>query len=57
MYSSLEKIVSAFVTIVKKLQHYFETHIVVVMTNYPIKWAIVLSGYDIKYLPRKTIKS
>lgn len=63
-YSSLEKLVLALVIVVKKLRHYFETHAVVVMTNYPIKsvlrkpemigrmgkWAVALSGYDIKYL-------
>ena len=36
-YSSLQKLVLALVTAVKKLRHYFETHIVVVMTNYSIK--------------------
>lgn len=34
MYSSLEKHALALVTAAKKLRHYFETHIVVVMTKY-----------------------
>ncbi|XP_010677749.1 uncharacterized protein LOC104893351 [Beta vulgaris subsp. vulgaris] len=55
----------------RKLRHYFESHPIHVMTNYPIKavlrkpecsgrmakWAISLSAHDIKYLPRTAIKS
>lgn len=35
-YSFIEKLVLALATVVKKLRHYFETHNVIVMTNYPI---------------------
>ena len=50
----------------KKLRHYFETHLVTVITDFPIKqilskpklsarltkWAIDLGVYDIRYLPK-----
>ena len=36
-YSSLEKLVLALVTASKKPRPYFESHPIVVMTNYPIK--------------------
>ncbi|XP_056691954.1 uncharacterized protein [Spinacia oleracea] len=70
-YSSLEKLVLALVTAAKKLRHYFETHQIVVMTNYPIKsvmrrpeltgrmekWTMALGSFDIKYQPRTAVKS
>ncbi|XP_056695403.1 uncharacterized protein [Spinacia oleracea] len=70
-YSSLAKIVLALVTAAKKLRHYFETHQIVVMFNYPIKsvmrrpeitcrmekWTMALGSFDIKYQPRTAIKS
>lgn len=37
MYFSVEKLLLALVTTVKKLRHYLEMHPVVVRTNYPIK--------------------
>uniref|UniRef100_A0A803NAN2 Reverse transcriptase/retrotransposon-derived protein RNase H-like domain-containing protein n=1 Tax=Chenopodium quinoa TaxID=63459 RepID=A0A803NAN2_CHEQI len=70
-YSALEKLVLALTTTVKKLQHYIETHPVVVRTNFPLKsvlrsqnltgrlgkWCDTLSGYNIKYQIRMAIKS
>lgn len=61
----------ALVTAAKKLRHSFETHQIVVMTNYPIKnvlrkpefsgrmskWSVMLSSYDIQYQPRTAIQS
>ncbi|XP_021715146.1 uncharacterized protein LOC110683100 [Chenopodium quinoa] len=61
----------ALIEAYKNLRHYFETYPIVVKTNYPFKvvlrrpeltgrmskWAIELSGFDIKYEPRTTIKS
>ncbi|KAL5543582.1 hypothetical protein UlMin_007366 [Ulmus minor] len=69
-YSTMEKMVLALVTAKKKLQHYFESHTIVVMTNCPIgqilskpdlsgrliKWAIELGVYDIKYVSRSAKK-
>ena len=65
-YNAVEKMVLALVNAKKKLQHYFETHPITVITNFPIKqilskpdlsgrpmkWAIDLGFYDIHYIPR-----
>ena len=63
-YIDLEKMVLALVTMKKKLRHYFESHQITVVTNYPIrqilskldlsgrlmKWAIELGIYEIRYI-------
>ena len=36
-YSDLEKMVLALVTAKKKLRHYFESHKITIVTNYPIR--------------------
>ncbi|KAJ9553755.1 hypothetical protein OSB04_017800 [Centaurea solstitialis] len=55
----------------KKLRHYFESHHIIVVTNYPLKtvlrkpeltgrlakWSIYLSGFDIEFKPKTAIKS
>jgi hypothetical protein len=55
----------------RKLQHYFESHPVIVVTSFPIgeviqnrdatgriaKWALELMGEGITYAPRAAIKS
>lgn len=60
-YSTMEKLVLALVNAKKKLHHYFETHLRMVITNFPVKqilskpdlsnrltkWAIDLGVYDI----------
>ncbi|KAJ0433317.1 putative nucleotidyltransferase, Ribonuclease H [Helianthus annuus] len=70
-YSHLEKLILALIMASTKLRHYFETHTIVVKTNFPIKnvlrkpemsgrmakWAVKLSAHDIRYEPRTTIKS
>jgi hypothetical protein len=57
--------------VTKKLQHYFTIHEVTIITSFPLgevvhsrdatgrisKWALELMGYDIKYIPRTTVKS
>ena len=69
-YSAVEKMVLALVNVKKKLCHYFETHSIIVIIDFPIKhilskldllgrltkWAIDLRIYDIRYLPRATKK-
>ncbi|XP_076899519.1 uncharacterized protein LOC143553398 [Bidens hawaiensis] len=70
-YSHLEKLILALIMASTKLRHYFETHTIILRTNYPVKnvlrkpelsgrmakWAVKLSAYDIQYEPRTTIKS
>nr|XP_017250771.1 PREDICTED: uncharacterized protein LOC108221400 [Daucus carota subsp. sativus] len=70
-YTPLEKLVLALAMTSTKLRHYFETHKIRVMTNFPLrmvlskpdmtgrmaKWSIRLSTYDIVYEPRTAIKS
>ena len=64
-YSAVEKMVLALVNEKKKLRHYFETHLIIVIIDFPIKqilskpdllgrltkWATDLGVYDIRYLP------
>ncbi|KAJ0942260.1 putative integrase, catalytic core, ribonuclease H domain, ribonuclease H-like superfamily [Helianthus annuus] len=70
-YSHLEKLILALIMASTKLRHYFETHVIVVRTNFPTKnvlrkpemsgrmakWAVKLSAHDIRYEPRTAIKS
>ena len=69
-YLPLEKAVLAVVHATRKLPHYFQAHTVVVLTQLPIKallrsadftgriakWGTKLGAYDIKYMPRTSIK-
>ena len=64
-YSPMERLVLALVTASNKLRPYFEEHTIVVRINLPMKnvmsrpefmgrmakWAIHLSGYDLRYKP------
>ncbi|XP_062118509.1 uncharacterized protein LOC133832142 [Humulus lupulus] len=66
-YNMMEKLVLALITAKKKLRQYFESHTIIVYTDYPLKqvlnkpdisgrlskWAIELGTYDIRFLPRK----
>ncbi|KAJ9537370.1 hypothetical protein OSB04_030103 [Centaurea solstitialis] len=70
-YTSMEKLLLGLMTAAKKLRHYFESHHIIVVTNYPLKtvlrkpeltgrlakWSIYLSGFDIEFKPKTTIKS
>ncbi|RRC79860.1 reverse transcriptase-like protein, partial [Escherichia coli] len=70
-YTSMEKLLLGLMTAAKKLRHYFESHHIIVVTNYPLKtvlrkpeltgrlakWSIYLSGFDIEFKPRTAIKS
>lgn len=69
-YLPLEKLTLALVMPFKKLNHYFQAHKIVVLTEYPLKsllqqgdltgriarWAVVLGQYDLKFRPRTAIK-
>ena len=70
-YLPLEKAILAVVHGTRKLSHYFQAHIVVVLTQLPLrsilrsadymrriaKWGTVLGAFDIKYMPRTSVKS
>ena len=69
-YSPLEKAILAVVHASRKLPHYFQAHTVVVLTQLPLKsilrtadytgrialWNTILGAFDIKYMPRPSIK-
>ena len=69
-YLPLEKAILAVVHATRKLPHYFQTHTVVVLTQLRLKsilqsadysrriakWGTILGAFDIKYMPRTTIK-
>ena len=70
-YPSIEKLAFALITASRKLRHYFQVHVINVMTDHPLKkamnkleavgrliqWAVELSEFDIWYLPRNAIKT
>ena len=70
-YPQIEKLSFALITASRKLRHYFQAHVINVMTDHPLKkvinkleaarqliqWAVELSEFDIKYLPRHAIKA
>ena len=69
-YLPLEKAILAIVHATRKLPHFFQAHTVVVLTQLPLKfvlrttdyigriaiWNTVLGAFDIKYMPRTSIK-
>ena len=69
-YLPLEKAILAVVLGTCKLPHYFQAHTVVVLTQLPFKtilrsadytgrvakWGTILGAFDIKYMPRTSIK-
>ena len=69
-YLPLEKAILAVVLDTHKLPHYFQAHIVIVLTQLPLKtilrsvnytgriakWGTILGAFDIKYMPRTSIK-
>ncbi|KAL2226182.1 UNVERIFIED_CONTAM: hypothetical protein Sindi_1976900 [Sesamum indicum] len=70
-YSEMEKLALALVVTARKLRPYFQSHKVIVLTNYPlkhimsrpeasgrlIKWTVELGQYDIEYRSRTTQKA
>ena len=69
-YLPLEKAILAVILGTRKLPHYFQAHTVVVLTQLPLKtilrsadytgriakWGTILGDFDIKYMPRTSIK-
>ena len=69
-YLPLEKVILAVVHATRKLPHYFQAYTVVVLTQLPLKsvlrnadytgrvakWGTILGAFDIKYMPRTSIK-
>ena len=69
-YLPLEKAILAIMLGTQKLPHYFQAHIVVVLTQLLLKailrsadytgrvakWGTILGAFDIKYIPRTSIK-
>ena len=69
-YLPLEKAILAVVHGTRKLLHYFQAHTIVVLTQLPLKailwsvdytgriakWGTVLGAFDIKYVPRTSVK-
>ena len=69
-YLPLEKAILAIVLGTCKLPHYFQAHTVVVLTQLPLKtilrnanytgrvakWGTILGAFDIRYMPRTSIK-
>lgn len=66
----MEKLVHALVISARKLMPYFKSHMIKVITSYPLRailykldpvglmafWAIELGAFDIKYVPQTTMK-
>ena len=69
-YLPLEKAILVVMHARRKLPHYFQAHTVVVLTQLPLKsvlrsanytgriamWSTVLGAFDIKYMPRTSVK-
>ncbi|XP_039687770.1 uncharacterized protein [Medicago truncatula] len=70
-YQKIEKLALAVIITARKLRPYFQSHKIVIRTNYPVKqilgkldlagrmlsWSVELSEYDIQFAPRNNIKS
>ena len=69
-YLPMDKLAFTLVTVARKLKPYFQAYTVIVLTDKPLRramsspeaagrmalWAIKLNEFNIKYLPRTTIK-
>ena len=70
-YPLIEKLAFALITTSRKLRHYFQVHVINVMADHLLKkamnkleavgrliqWAVELSEFDVRYLPRNAIKT
>ena len=66
----MEKLALALMTAARKLKPYFQAHVIVVLTDQPLRkamsspeaagrmalWAIELSEFDVRYRPRTSMK-
>ena len=71
LYPQIQKLMYAVLIAKRKLRHYFESHLVMVVTSFPLdeviqnqdamgrimKWALELMGQGIAYASRTAIKS
>ena len=69
-YLPLERAILAVVHVTRKLPHYFQSHTIVVLTQLSLKsllrsadytgriakWGTILGAFDIKYMPRTSVK-
>ncbi|XP_024026218.1 uncharacterized protein LOC112092991 [Morus notabilis] len=69
-YTEMERLALTLMVALRKLRHYFQSQIIRVLTNHPLrqvlqkpetsgrllKWSVELSQFDIKYVPRAAIK-
>jgi hypothetical protein len=70
-YPQIQKLLYAVILTRRKLRHYFESHLVTVVSSFPLgeiiqcreasgriaKWAVEIMGETISFAPRKAIKS
>jgi hypothetical protein len=70
-YPQVQKLLYAVVLALRKLRHYFEAHLVTVVSSFPLgeiirnpdaagrnaKWSVELMGETLAYAPRKAVKS
>ena len=66
----MEKLALALMTAARKLKPYFQAHVIIILTDQPLKkamssleaagrmalWAIELSKFDVRYRPRTSMK-